>query len=427
MKYSRNAHFVLKTGTLSLAALVGLGAVDASAQSAPSLQPVSSANPSSGSTSFPAGPSSSSVLSEDVQSTLAAVVTQGEELSEAISSDVTSSPEPSFPGSHQSATEGATPSEPVESIAGTHSATPELSPSSTAEVAQETPASEPSADDDFPNDVPVALDVQAPAFVRPGETLEGVVTNIPEGNHITAELVSESGQKVLSCDVTIVEGASKVTCDVPENYDGGTYLLRIHLLDGNDQPVVVGDKEVVDSSQTVQIADVPADYNPRVVAQYPITAAGYVMPIAGAGYEKNSQITISATDVNGNPIPSATFISTSDSKTPTVEDLRNSSGTLTVSTDENGDFKAYMVLSPYMTSGVVNIVAHDEKNNISTSDSIIVLGESVAEISTSVESIEADKAVEIEIEGDKFAPSYTQYPVAIEAYSKVDTHPTPTN
>lgn len=380
MKSSRHIHFVLQTGALSLATLVGLGAVATNAQSVPSLQATSS--PSTSATSIPAGSSPSNA--------------------------------PSGSPTSQPATGETTPKESEGVIKDADRATPEPNPLSTTEASKETPAPEPSAHNKLLNDVPVALDVQAPAFMRPGEVLEGVVTNIPDGNHVTAELASESGEKVLSCEVDVVEDISKVTCDVPENYDGGTYVLRVHLLNERNQPVVVGGKEVVDISQTVKIADLPADYSPRIIAQYPVMAAGYVMPITGTGYEKNSQVTISSVGANGNPVSSATFALATGSKTPTVEDLRNSVGTLTVSTDENGEFKAYMVLSPYTTSGVVNMVAHDEKNNISTSDSVIVLGESVAEINTSVESIEANKAVEIEIEGDKFAPSYTQYPVALQ-------------
>ncbi|MFW0111236.1 hypothetical protein [Rothia sp. P5766] len=151
-----------------------------------------------------------------------------------------------------------------------------------------------------------------------------------------------------------------------------------------------------------------------IVARYPITAAGYVMPIAGGGYEPNSEVQVSALDENNNPIPGITFATWAAESTPSAGDLDNAAGTLKVTTDADGFFSAYLITSPYMSSASVNLVAQDEKTQVSASDRLGILGESVARLGTSVGSIVAGEDVTVEISGDQFAPSYKDYPVTLQ-------------
>ncbi|WP_185173606.1 hypothetical protein [Rothia nasimurium] len=333
-----------------------------------------------------------------------------------------------------SETGAVTPTKAVESIFASDPATQDISVAndSSADIT-DVPAAIPTADDqpavpsettplpstsptEAPAD-PIDLKVKADtADVKPGEIFKGSVENVPESTHITASLIpaQELEADPVECSVSGESPVQTFECAVPEEQKTGKYTLEIRLLDDKNQPVLVNGAEVIDTLQSVVVADGTKEYSPLLVVQYPITAAGYVMPVAGGGYEPNSEVLVSALDENNNPIPGITFATWAAGSTPSAGDLDSATGTLKVTTDADGFFNAYLITSPYMTSATVNVVAQDEKNQISASDQLGVLGESVAKLGTSVDSIVAGEDAIVEISGDQFAPSYKDYPVTLQ-------------
>lgn len=195
---------------------------------------------------------------------------------------------------------------------------------------------------------------------------------------------------------------------------GGADPLLKNAFDSNSEPAVVDGTEAVEASRSVVVAGDFKGSSPQFVAQYPVTAAGYVMPIAGSGYEPLTEVVISGLGADGNPVAGITFVAWSGDGAPTVTVLDDAQATLRVTTDATGSFSAYLMASPYMASATVDIVAVDEKSQLSVADRVDVLGESAAQLNTSVDGIVAGEDVDVQISGHRFALSYKDYPVTLQ-------------
>lgn len=263
----------------------------------------------------------------------------------------------------------------------------------------------------------VTLKVQAGSLAaKPGESYAGAVEGVPGGTHVSVSLVPADGLKAdpVSCAVAGQAPSQTFECAVPKGQLHGEYTLNVRLLDKNNQPVIADGTEVADTSYNVMVAEPSKEYNPQIVAQYPVTAAGYIMPIAGGGYEPYSEVTMRGLDAAGKPVSGVTFAARPSGSVPSVAELDAAESTLTVTTDANGFFSAYLMTSPYMTSTTVSVVAQDQKTQASAWDRVDILGDSATRLNTSVGTIVAGEDVTVEISGDQFAPSYKNYPVTLQ-------------
>lgn len=407
--------FVINTGTASLALLLAVSAP--SAMAAPS----TSASPSASTSASPnASASETAQPSPTPTSAATTTVTSSTTASEAPTPSpaaVPSSPTPTstLEKASKAPASSATAASPSSS---TTPASPSATPTASS-TPQQNKTSAPVVPGNSPTPSPTAVSpvqLVAATAARPGQTYQGEISGIPEKQHIAVSLISPNGAKedALPCTVDGQTPSATFKCEIPQNQKNGKYALHIAFLDEQNKPVQNNGQPVIDTSHTVYIADVDKDYNPQILAQYPVTAAGYVMPIAGGGYEPNSTVTISALNETGQKIPGVTFTHWVDNGTPSTDDLSGAQDTLTVQTDATGAFKAYVITSPYMSSASVKITAEDAKNKISVADTLGILGESAAELSTSVDSIVAGDNQTVSISGTKFAPSYANYPVTLQ-------------
>lgn len=418
------SRFVINTGTASLALLLAVGAPSALAEPSSSASVSSTSSPSASASQTPA-PSESPTVSESASAPPSA--SAKESATQTPAPAVPSSPQPTStlekaskaPATSAAASASSAPATAPSSAASSPSATPtssgKASAVSSSPTQQNTPVPSAAQEKDTQQEQP-KVQVQADTAVRPGETYQGTILQIPEKQHVTLRLLSPAGttEDALPCTVQGQGSSATFNCEIPKNLKSGKYTLEIAFLDEQNQPVQNNGQPVIDTSHRVYIADVDKNYNPQILAQYPVTAAGYVMPIAGGGYEPNSTVTISALDDAGQQIPGVSFTGWVENGVPSTEALAGAQDTLTVQTDANGAFKAYVVTNPYMSSSSVKITATDTKNKISSTDALGILGESVAELSTSVESIVAGDNQPVTISGSKFAPSYTNYPVLLQ-------------
>lgn len=310
--------------------------------------------------------------------------------------------------------------QPVVDVASTPDSSRSATPTASAEDAKQPGG----ADNPAPGANPtqgvvkgtmLKIQVDGPS-VKPGEVYAGSVDGIPEGKHIAVSLVPGEGLESDSVSCSVGGGSPSQTfeCSVPQGQISGRYTLEVRLLDGNNRPVTVDGAEVIDTSHSVMVVDASKEYSPQLVAQYPITAAGYIMPIAGGGYKPHSEVVIRGLDAEGNPVPGVTFAERPSDGVSPVAELDSAGATLKVTTDANGFFSAYLVTSPYMTSSTVNVVAQDEKTKVSASDHVGVLGESVARLRISTDTVVAGEDDAVEISGNQFAPFYKNYLVTLQ-------------
>lgn len=176
-----------------------------------------------------------------------------------------------------------------------------------------------------------------------------------------------------------------------------------------------------ETSQPSPSEEVEPTYAPVVLSAYPATAAGYVMPFAGGGFAPNSTVTVSAHDGEGNSVPGISFAPRNNGETPTADQMASATNTLEVTTDESGNFEVYVVTSPYMTSGRFSLYAEDSERNLNASEELTVFGESVAELTLSQTSVPVGHNAPITIAGDKFAPSFADYPVELRLVRDEET------
>lgn len=429
MTHQHRTRFIVHTGTTSLAILLALGAPAASAAPSPSNTVTGSAS-ATPSASVTATEHSSESASPETESSMSSSATT----SSAPQGTKTSTAEPTStleralksPIHSSAAAQSSSPTPtPTVSASASVSATPNASsqptnspkPTSTASQSATSTASASTSATPTPSANAASIfALQGATAVRPGESWSASIANIADQQQVAVQLIAADGSKnsTIDCAVENQPHTATVSCKVPASQKAGKYTVQITTLDQQGQPVVKDGKELIDSTHSVYIADVDQNYNPQVLAQYPVTAAGYVMPIAGGGYEPNSRITLRATSPTGEQLAGITFTPWVDNGVPSVEDLNHAKDTLTVTTDDQGTFKAYVLTNPYMSSSSVKIIAEDTKNNISAIDTLGVLGESVAELFTSVDSIVAGENQTLTVTGKKFAPSYANYPVALQ-------------
>lgn len=408
MTPKNHSHLLLKAGTTSLALALTLGSSGAGA--APSeLHPQ---HPSFGSTmSRATSPSASPTPSAKVASPLASATADSDEPSEGKAAEPAPAEAPT--DDQEGAGEVTDPLAPAEGDQPTSSPSVSTTAEPSSEATTPAPTQEPTPS---PTEEPIDLKIEADTAVRPGEVFNVQVTNIPPAYQVSARLLPPAGAsgEPIDCNVDNEEGAASVTCTVPEQQAPGKYTLEVKLLNEDGTPVLRDEAEVVDTSHSVYVADVPPSYDPQVLVQYPVTTSGYVMPLVGGGYAPDSEVTLNALGADGQPVPGITFAAKSDSGLPTVADMDAAQTSLKVKTDSQGMFRAYIITSPYMGSSSVEIKATDEQNDFFAVDALGILGESVAELSPSVSTFVTGEVSELELSGTKFAPSYKNYPVQLQ-------------
>jgi hypothetical protein len=258
------------------------------------------------------------------------------------------------------------------------------------------------------------LTVTSPASVLQGETLRGEISGVPSENQVLIRLISSTdpGAAAIDCIMPKEKSNGAFSCEVPADTATGQYILEVRLLDLNGRPIVVNGRDVVDRSTRVAVSEAPASAHPVVRAQYSITAAGYVMPVSGRGFTPGSMVTLSAEDSAGEKAQGVTFFETPSGMAPTPLDVKTSLKSVTVIVDRQGNFSGFMSLNPYMPSTKVTLTATELASKKSVHDDIGVLGEPVAELSTSPDALSDDSST-LRVTGAKFAPYCDSYPVEL--------------
>lgn len=412
MTPKHHSHLSRKVGSTSLALALTLGASAAGATPSSTYSQLQSFVPNVSTTS-PASPSPTSMTNTEspLPSTFADDTKSSREEAEEPSQTVSPT------DAHQGTPETTETTAPAKHDQPTPS--PDISATSDASSTTTPPAptQEPTAN---PTEEPIDLKIEANSAVRPGELFNVQVTNIPPTYQVSVRLLppAEVSDEPIECGLeseegTTEEGTTNVTCTITDQQTPGKYTLEVKLLDEDGAPILRNGVEVVDTSRSVYIADVPSNYNPQVLVQYPVTASGYVMPVVGEGYAPDSEISLNALGANGQPVPGITFVVGSDRNLPTVADMDAAQTSLKVKTDSQGMFRAYIITSPYMGSSSVEIMARDEQNNFFAADTLSILGESVAELTPSPSSFVAGEINDLNLSGNKFAPYYKSYPVQL--------------
>lgn len=144
---------------------------------------------------------------------------------------------------------------------------------------------------------------------------------------------------------------------------------------------------------------------PSISAHYPVSAAGMTLHLEGKGFAAGAEVELYAPAEQGQR-SDVYFV-------PGLDQLETEQNRLTVRADESGKISAYASFSPYMSTSVIEVVASSPADQLEARTEITLLGNSIAQLKLSQNSIEAGNLHQLHLLANRFAPYHKDYPVQL--------------
>ncbi|WP_043442173.1 hypothetical protein [Arthrobacter sp. L77] len=290
---------------------------------------------------------------------------------------------------------------------------PDPLPTTTATPSQ--PSAEPTETAE-PVELP-PLDVETrERSVRPGRAVHATAKTVPEGFSIAADVVrtapADGGPDPSPCDATAAktEGHVAVTCDIPADWDWGTYVVRVRLLDQDGEPVLDRDGNAVEADSDLVFVIGSETYSPGIELASPAVEAGKMVQLTGSGFAPTTRVLVYGPTAEGTAEQREDVFFSSSIDEQAIDDTTRS---LAVETDEKGEFTAFVGTSPYAAPESLLVAAQDTTTDVVVTDRLTLLGAERASLRPETLTSTAGAGATVEVSGAAFAPHFKGYPLEV--------------